>query len=161
MTIHTSIDPCIRAEMGKWLKMDFEFSHFVTLATNDAGLSPATMRRRLKSWDARVNRALYGPKWQKHQDELIWFFAFLEKPSANPHWHLMLRIVGRWNEDPVSTYSEFHRAAFIGWKQLMPSGTIDVQAIRAGYSSVEEYVLKELRGAIQYSSFVTPDELRH
>ena len=150
-----------KSTMASWLATEFTFTHFVTLATNDNTLSPAVLRRRLRNWDARVNRRLYGQKWQKHADDALWYFAFLEKPASNPHWHLLLRLVGRWGEDPLGDIARFSRTAASTWRDVTPSGTTNVQQIRANtYKTVSDYVAKELRGELQYSSFVTPDEFR-
>ncbi|WP_223476568.1 hypothetical protein [Oricola indica] len=150
-----------RDEMHKWLSTAFRFTHIVTLTTHDNTLSPEVLRSRLRAWDARVNRELYGPKWRKHADELLWYFAFLEKPNSNPHWHLLLRVVGRWGSDGSRDYKKLPLAVRDAWGAVMPSGTVDVQEIRAGtYKTVNEYVAKELAGAIQYEHFLTPDEFR-
>ena len=62
-----------------------QHTHFITLASNSSNVSLKVMRDRISHWDRLVNRELYGPKWHKHHDELLWFFAFLEKPETNPH----------------------------------------------------------------------------
>lgn len=147
--------------MSLWLKSQFDFTHFVTLTSHDGGLSARAMRNRLRDWDAQINRALYGPKWQEHADDLLWYFAFLEMPTVNPHWHLLVRVVGRWGSDVADEYRRLPRECERAWKRITPAGTVDVQAISSGcYSTVEDYVAKELRGATQYEQFVTPDEFR-
>ena len=151
----------VQRVMGQWLKDSFVFTEFVTLTTNSSTISPNVMRSKLREWDARVNRRLYGPKWSSHPDDLIWFFAFLEKPAANPHWHLLLRLPGRWASSSSSQSNQFRFIADAVWMRLMPSGTTDVQAVNPSlYSKVEDYVAKELQGELQYTHFVTPDEFR-
>lgn len=150
-----------RLELQAWLGEKFDFTHFVTLTTNDPTFRPDTMRKRLKEWDARVNRKLYGPKWKEHADELIWYFAFLEKPVANPHWHLLLRIVGKFGSDLSEESTGLSEFATTAWKQVVASGTADVQEIHPGtYKTVAEYVAKELPGELQYDCFLTPDQFR-
>jgi len=147
-------------ETKKWLATN-KFTHFVTLATNTSSVREKVMRDRLRAWDARVNRALYGPKWQKHQDELIWFHAFLEKPKANPHWHLLLRLVGRLGSDRNDEFNRLPVLAENTWLDLVPSGSVDVQEIEdESLDNVVAYVAKELRYELQYQNFVTPDEFR-
>ncbi|MAY63163.1 MAG: hypothetical protein CML29_13220 [Rhizobiales bacterium] len=137
------------------------FTHFVTLTTHDPMLSNEGMRSRLKQWDARVNRQLVGPKWSRHKDEVTFFFAFLESPHVNPHWHLLLRL----DDSPLTskptdilTLSTCFTSA---WKRLSPAGTVDLQEI---YSVADKklvnYVGKQLGSMAQYSAFVTPDEFR-
>lgn len=156
------VSPSLRKAMGLWLSTSFEFTHFITLTTHNCQLGPGAMRNRLKDWDAQINRALYGPKWHKHADELLGFFAFLEKPTVNPHWHLLVRIVGRWGSDPADDFRRLPVETKRVWKRITPGGTTDVQSISPGpHSTVEEYVAKELRGGIQYSDFIVPDQLRY
>ena len=81
----------LRREFESFIER-FGPTYFVTLATNAYNpVSQNRMRDLLKAWSARVNRALLGSRWQKKPDEHIFFFAFLEKPDINPHWHLLLQ----------------------------------------------------------------------
>ncbi len=148
-------------EITSWLTTN-QFTHFVTLASNTSKIPEWTMRDRLRAWDARVNRALYGQKWQKHQDDLIWYFAFLEKPRSNPHWHLLLRVVGRLGSDQGEEFKRLPVLAEKTWMKLMPSGTVAVEGIDARSKEwLVTYVAKEVWFALQYQNFVTPDEFRY
>ena len=119
------------------------------------------IENRSKRWDGMINRELYGPKWAQRKDELVWYFAFLEKPASNPHWHLLLRFVGRWAEDLAEEDRRFPAIADAAWLRIMPSGTVDVRSIQTHSGRrLEDYVAKELSHSIQYQSFITPDELR-
>jgi hypothetical protein len=149
-----------RDEISVWLQQH-RFTHFITLTTHDPSLNIEGARGRLKQWDARLNRALYGPKWAQKRDELVWFFAFLEAPFSNPHWHLLLRV----DDSPVTgklidtrtLYDTVRRV----WSRLAPAGTVDVQPVSAKIDAeLVDYVGKQLGSVTQYTSFVTPDEFR-
>lgn len=149
-----------RHRLARWLGEEFVFTHFVTLTTHAPLLSRRRLRHLVREWDARMNRALYGPKWRKHTDELIWSFAFLEKPSANPHWHLLLRLGEPDGEKRERQSAKLEEFASPIWQRLVRSGDADVRKIDGGQMKVAHYLTKELKGTIQYEDFVTPDEFR-
>ena len=70
--------PSLRTEIPDWIDQ-WEFSRFVTLATNDPSLAkrrmPGTslpygfLRHRLRRWDAMVNHAILGSKWAKRHSD--------------------------------------------------------------------------------------------
>ncbi|AZQ66603.1 hypothetical protein EF888_05275 [Silicimonas algicola] len=72
--------------------MKHAFTHYVTLTTNRADLSVAYVRRRLREWDARINREFVGSRWKERPDERMLWFAFLEDADVNPHWHLLIEV---------------------------------------------------------------------
>tara|TARA_R110001592_G_scaffold25555_3_gene96940 strand:- start:2489 stop:2749 length:261 start_codon:yes stop_codon:yes gene_type:complete len=68
------------------------WSFWVTLAFNDPdgaapheSIAPPIMRERLRDWDARMNRALIGPKWMRRPDERIQWIFMPELIDRNPH----------------------------------------------------------------------------
>ncbi len=132
-------------------------SHFITLATNAykpvAGLR---MRDLLKAWSARVNRSLLGGRWQKKPDEHIQFYAFLEKPKENPHWHLLVQADLEMIEDRDEWEKRFAFFAEKAWVDLLPSGTIDIQEYKT--REVIEYTLKAALGEVEYISYFVPRE---
>ncbi|MGA0598131.1 hypothetical protein [Enterovirga sp. CN4-39] len=107
-----------------------------------------------------MNRALYGPKWASHKDELLWSFAFLEKPDRNPHWHLLIRLYDHDLAVRNNRITKLEVRAAEIWQKLVPSGTADVRRIVHGHDRVASYVAKELGHELQYADFVTPDEFR-
>lgn len=143
-----------RQAIHSWLTDTFNFTHFLTLATNSSEYSLRTMRDRLRAWDGRVNRRLYGPKWHAHFDECVWYFGFLEKPDTNPHWHLLMRF------DDHAKIGSLTEAAHRSWLQLVPSGTTDVVPITEKPAYVNDYVLKRVGHEVEYEHFITPDEFR-
>jgi hypothetical protein len=138
--------------MARW-----RWTHFITLATNDHDqrLSPDAMCRLLKSWDARMNRRLIGPKWAKRPDERLFAFYFLEKCVVNPHWHglVMLDEPDRMKRGTQSLLLRLDAESV--WKKLNRSGSVDVQAVDES-DGVRRYVAKGLADEIQYSSIVVP-----
>src|SRR4051812_39121907 len=104
-----------RHEVSKWLDQ-WPFTLFVTLATNDPMVSNEVARRLIKDWDARMNRALLGPKWVDRPDERMFNFYFLEKPGVNPHWHALI-LLGGFDDETLARRSEiFIQQAEIIWK---------------------------------------------
>ena len=135
----------------------FSPTHFVTLATN--AYRPMTrerLRQLLKEWSARVNRAQLGSRWQKKPDEQIMFFAFLEKPDVNPHWHLLIQADIEMIDDLDKWSREFQDIAEKVWVKLLPSGTIDVKKYIS--RGAIEYSLKWALGDVEYVSYVVPRE---
>lgn len=154
------LSPHARTAFEAWIN-EGVYTHLVTLTTNKEFLSPQRMRDRLRRWDAHVNRRLYGPKWKQRPDERLWFFAFLEKPEANPHWHLLLRLYAHGDVPIADTAANFKNAADLYWTQLSPQGTVHiVQLANRPHERLTNYLAKELKREIQYQAFITPDEFR-
>lgn len=149
----------IQRDAADWLGQKFKFSHFVTLAANDPMAGRKRMRRLVKNWDAHMNRHLYGPKWLKRYDELLFWFAFLEKPEANPHWHLLIEIPFADETTRNSLGAKIFEYAEPEWKRLISSGTVRTRAIY-NRINIAEYVAKELGHELQYTELITPDEFR-
>ncbi|WP_139111204.1 hypothetical protein [Stappia indica] len=132
-------------------------THFVTLATNAYNpVSQNRMRDLLKAWSARVNRALLGGRWQKKPDEHVFFFAFLEKPHVNPHWHLLLQADIEMISDLDAWKERFAQHAEKAWTDLLPAGTVDVQRYHS--RDVIDYTLKSAFSDVEYVSYVVPRE---
>lgn len=129
------------------------FDYFVTLAFNDVGVNISRARRCLNVWDAKVNRKLIGPKWAKKPDErMLWVFV-LEKPQTNIHWHGLIRI-----NDGLKT--PFRTVAADRWKNLVRSGTSDVQAIRS-MEGLAGYVAKQVNYELCYINLEVCTGLRN
>lgn len=86
----------------------------------------------LREWDAQINRFLLGPRWHMKPDNRLLWYAFLEKPEAHPHWHLLAEI------DPAivpaldekGLLDEFARKAEAIWRKVLRSGTARVSDYR-------------------------------
>lgn len=141
-------------------------THFVTLTTNDQQVSRAKMRALLREWDARLNRYIVGPKWQKRTDERMVWYAYIEKSHSNPHWHLLLNLLS----DQIETLNEvaplegpsFETMVDITWRRLLPSGTTDVQLISETAENaqrVTSYVTKSLDNMSNVEDFIFYNEL--
>ncbi|WP_322867983.1 hypothetical protein U5922_018235 [Aquicoccus sp. G2-2] len=132
---------------------DYNFSHFITLASNHQPLSYSTMRALLKEWDARVNREINGPKWARRPDERLVWFAFAEKLEVNPHWHLIVEV------DPIicapSRADRTQRLPEIGrkhWLKLVRQGSFDCQSVDS--SGVINYITKMSAEELHFEKFV-------
>jgi len=142
----------MREELRKRLA-GFEFTHFITLTANHQPISYSRMRDRLREWDARINRYLNGPKWQKRPDERLLWFAFPEKLEVNPHWHLIAQV------DPdienTNRLVRTERLPLVGerfWLELLPQGSFDCQDIDS--KRVIQYVTKAVASELYFEKFV-------
>jgi hypothetical protein len=146
----------LRPHFVRWLDR-WRWTHFVTLATNDhrQNLSPDILHRRLRGWDAAMNRRLFGQKWTRRPDERLFAAYFLEKPTVNPHWHGLIMLD---HPDPRVRIKQAYRLRWEGgfaWRKLNPGGTIDVQEVNLR-EGIAKYVTKEVGHMIQYNFFVAP-----
>ncbi|MEC8628925.1 MAG: hypothetical protein VXY73_02445 [Pseudomonadota bacterium] len=141
----------LRNELRQMLKR-YEFDYFVTLASNHQQWSYAHLRSLLKQWDAQVNRQINGPKWVKRPDERLVWFAFLEKPDVNPHWHLMVS-VDRFIETPArqDRTDRFPEIAEKHWMDLAPKGSFDCKTVVS--SAINDYVTKQLHDEACFDNF--------
>lgn len=149
----------LRRELREKLR-SYNFTHFITLASNHQDISQEHMRSLLKEWDARVNRTLNGPKWQDRPDERLVWFAFPEKMDVNPHWHLLVQV----DPEPASEtralrLRKLKSIAEKRWLRLLPRGSFDCQAVDS--KRVIDYVTKvtakeeNLAGFVVYREFMT------
>ena len=133
--------------------LDYDFTHFITLASNHQPLGYPRMRELLKSWDARVNREINGPKWSKRPDERLVWFAFPEKLDVNPHWHMIVQV------DPyienATRAARTQRLPEIGqmhWLSLVRQGSFNCQAVES--SGVIQYITKMNAEEAHFEKFV-------
>lgn len=140
---HSSPNPTrIRDELRDRLKRN-RFTHAVTLATNAPGTSLSRMHDLLKIWDQRMNRFLIGPKWQARPDVRMVWFAFLELPKTNPHWHLIVEADQLETAAQRSRLVDFGLEAERTWCKLTPRGSVDVGPFRD--TGAVDYATKNLR----------------
>ncbi|AHD08230.1 hypothetical protein [Phaeobacter gallaeciensis] len=142
----------IRQELRTKL-LDYDFTHFITLASNHQPLGYLRMRALLKEWDARVNREINGPKWGKRPDERLVWFAFPEKMDVNPHWHMIVQV----DQDiESSTRAERTERLFeIGhmhWLSLVRQGSFDCQGVES--AGVIQYIAKMSAEETHFNKFV-------
>jgi len=133
--------------------LDYNFTYFITLASNHQPLGYSRMRALLKEWDARVNREINGPKWAKRPDERLVWFAFPEKMDVNPHWHLIVEV------DPfIETATRVDRTVrlpeigHMHWLSLVRQGSFDCQCVES--SEVIRYVTKVNANQTHFEKFV-------
>lgn len=137
------------------------FTHFVTLTSNNQMATRYFMKDKLRAWDARVNRDVVGPKWQKRIDERVNWIAFPEKFGVNPHWHVLMQLLPEQLEELESRCPLedrlFDDVLRQSWTKFVPSGTVDVQPIRVGRDDkkrVYDYVTKSLGHEPNLEDFV-------
>lgn len=133
--------------------LDYDFTYFITLASNHQPLGYSRMRELLKSWDARVNREINGPKWVKRLDERLVWFAFPEKMDVNPHWHLIVQVDPHIENAARAARTE--RLPEIGhmhWLSLVRQGSFDCQSVES--SGVIQYITKMSTEETHFEKFV-------
>lgn len=142
----------LRQELRDKLRR-YDFTHFITLASNHQPLKYRRMRGLLKAWDARVNREINGSRWFKRPDERLVWFAFPEKFGLNAHWHLLVQV------DPIAeTVSRKERLSRMPeiaekhWLNLVRQGSFDCQTV--DYPKIIEYVTKMSADPEHFSSFI-------
>lgn len=136
---------------------EFNFGYAITLGVNHRQLPVATMRDRLKAWDAKMNRFLNGSSWMKRTDERILWVALLEKSEVNPHWHLVASPDPHGFKDTrASRYRAFGPQAQLIWRNLEPKGTYHCDELVG--SDWEWYITKELGTAVGIEEFVIARE---
>jgi hypothetical protein len=141
----------LRKELREMLQRH-TYSHAVTLALNEPGTSTERARRLLKAWDARVNSDLLGPRWHKKPDERVLWYAFLESPRQNPHWHILAEVCP---DRPRSKewIDRFPTASTIAWWSVSRSGSLDVQSCNS-WAAIK-YTTKDLIDNMSYECFVS------
>ena len=139
----TLSDPRIIQQATRELLSTYEFTHFITLATNNPMVKQLRMRGMLKAFDAHLSRYVAGPKWQRHPMRPFWF-ATLEKPDTHPHWHMLARIE-KLPEDPEGLSSPQEHLELkirVSWSKLCPTGSI---AVRPDPNiGAQHYITKDL-----------------
>lgn len=138
---------------------EMEHSYAITLGTNHRPLSTGAMRDVLKSWDARENRILNGPRWAKRPDERIMWIAFPEKQEVNPHWHLLASPDPTgFHDHRAQRYHAFQRSAERTWLRLLPTGTAQCVPLRG--ENWEFYITKELAKSDRIEHFILSREFQ-
>jgi len=135
----------VREELRERLQ-DNRFTHFVTLASNAPGTSIYRMDDWLKAWDASMNHILIGSRWRKRPDLRMIWFAFLEKPETNPHWHLLVDNAGLETEVQLARLENFGLEADRMWGKVSPRGSVNTQLYLN--SGAIDYVTKSVRGDV-------------
>ena len=142
----------MRSELRKKL-FSYDFTHFITLASNHQPLGYPRMRSLLKEWDARVNREINGRRWTRRPDERLVWFAFPEKIDVNPHWHVIVQV------DPdIQSHGRAARTlrlpeiAHMHWLSLVRQGSFDCQSVDS--QGVINYITKMISVDRYFENFV-------
>lgn len=132
----------------------WHWTHFITLAINDT-CSIERARRLARSWDARMNRKMLGPKWSSKPDERLFAFYFPENPETNTHWHALITLDAKSQDQWRAQHALLLEETQPIWRKLVPSGTSDVKLVTNNYRSrVCRYVAKQIDDPVCYSNFV-------
>lgn len=145
----------MRQAQVSWLAA-YEFGYFVTLATNwqdycapydHRGLDKraARLHKRIKKWEARVNRKILGSKWKNSKNRMFAMY-FMEHMETNIHVHLLIQ------EHRGVDSEEFSEAVDVAWSHIVKSGTTDVKIIQ-NISGAITYILKEAHLPERYENF--------
>jgi hypothetical protein len=118
--------PNYRSELTRWAAQT-PWTYAVTLPTNDT-LALTTLTRRLKRWDAGLNRKLLGPRWLRHPDQRLEWLAVPESVGTNAHAHLVVRIAD-------THIHRFPELAVTEWQKITPSAGPMTHAIHPYASS--------------------------
>lgn len=124
-----------RAALIRWIA-DFKPSLYVTFVFNSQ-ISLSSAKDRLDAFQARMDRALIGPKWLDKPEERIRFIGFVEKADTNIHIHAVFDL-------PTKQDHAFVAAAPTIWKKLAPAGNLDIQMVTYA-EGVADYITKEIR----------------
>ncbi|NDR58328.1 hypothetical protein [Aliiruegeria sabulilitoris] len=148
--------------MRAWLEgRRQDYTHFITLSSNDPMRTTVRARVDLLEWDARMNREIVGGKWQKQlsHKRIVWF-ACLEGIGASRHWHLLFRL--GWEITPSRLdYVDVEGLDNIAdrvWRKLVPSGSTKTLLIED--HGARDYVTKRLDRLDHLSEFVDSFELK-
>lgn len=135
----------------------FDFNYALTIGWNHKSCTTNEMRRKLKDYDARMNRWLNGTRWLDKSDERMNWLAFPEKVETNPHWHLLVSLdhLG-FKDHRQARYSAFENASQRTWLKLVPHGTAHCTPLAQG--AFEWYVTKELNLSNRYELFILSRE---
>lgn len=142
----------LRQELREKL-INYDFTHFITLASNHQPLGYPRMRSLLKEWDARVNREMNGPKWGKRPDERLVWFAFPEKLDVNPHWHMIAQVDPEIEaSDRAARTKLLPEIGHMHWLNLVRQGSFDCQGVES--TKVIQYITKMSFDEKHFDSFV-------
>lgn len=129
------------------LVASFEPTHFITLAFNRDSVSMAGARATIHRFHGFLDHACLGPKWQKKVQQRSSYVGVVEKPRTHFHVHLAVKVAPgvRVSADEVACL----------WKKLVPSGSVDVQAVKDGYG-LGRYIAKDIVPETSERIFVSP-----
>jgi len=141
----------MREKLREWLTAR-AITHMITLTPNVPYASLGQIRRQLRRWDARMNHAVLGGRWQRRPERRLGWIAFPEKLDTNPHWHLCLELADaqrRWFARGSTSLDELvHRH----WRIVAPGGTTTAQAIHDVKGAIR-YCTKQLMNPTNLNNF--------
>ncbi len=145
----------MRRQTRAWLHARRQdYTHFITLSTNDPMRTREAARRMLRAWDARVNHALLGSKWQRRPDERLVWFGCLEGLGSACHWHLLARLSWDMPEEKQKKWAAVDLKGTVDfhWKRIASHGSTKTLLIES--SGAYDYVTKRLNHLDYLGEFV-------
>lgn len=140
----------------RWMLNQQTFNIAITLTFNSVNvISPHKTRQLLREWDARINRNLFGTNWLKKKDQHIKYYAFLEKRSVNPHYHLVANIP----EMEAIRLLRFRLKSKVIWSKLVIKGENKIQPIY-DLDGWIRYITKELKYQGSYENMIISQEFK-
>lgn len=122
---------------------NFEGHYFVTFVFNRE-LSIEAAVKNIEHFQAMLDRKIIGPRWLKHEKKRSQYIAIAENVSTNLHFHAVFRVL-------ISEETFRLRATEI-WREIMPSGNVDIQPIY-DQKGVSEYVTKQMNSNLSCHLF--------
>ena len=165
-----------RDEIREWILGDLgEFTHFITLSTNDTAYSEKMARAKLQEWHRRMNHHTAGRHWQKQTDRCNVWMAFAEGLKSERHWHILFHLsddLPAYRAEAMNWGHLDDTGRFVGnrtnfkclpcaverrWKKIVWSGSTNVQRIYSLAGAVD-YVTKELTDPNNLALFIHSSE---
>jgi hypothetical protein len=151
MTENTHFNKQVQSGMRKMMAQ-YEWDFFVTAnlnrATNWLGAKNA-----LRHWHRKTDKELLGAGWQRRKSQKMFFIACCEGGETNLHWHILLKV-------KKGRHAKFTDMAEGFWKQIIPSGSMDVQIIpsKEDAERVIRYATKDFWRSTEIEQFVLSSE---
>jgi hypothetical protein len=133
----------------------YHFDFFITANFNrETGFESG--RKLLNKWHLKVDRKLFGKYWWRMKaEDRTFFFAFPEigGKSGGFHYHLLLKL-------PANRKEEFSTIGPEIWKQLVPSGDLDIQRPieEISQKKTKSYSIKDVWQKLNYENFIVSTE---
>lgn len=122
---------------------------WVTLALNQPH-SLDRAARKLEHLQAKIDRALLGPQWQKRGRLRTQYIAVAEHEHSNLHFHAVFSVPCR--------KEAFEETAMRAWKALAPAGSLDIQPYKS--IGAASYSAKAIRSSKSHLIFPSPNASR-
>ena len=137
--------------MESWIT-DQKPSHWVTFNFNRAETKDGSIKR-LKEFNARLDRKLFGRNWAKKEDRPVWIW-FMEHENSNLHWHSYVKL--DWEHwDTFETHAEDI------WTKIVEPGSLHIALYEQRlFDKARGYATKEWTDMSRTQDFVLSSEFK-